>query len=118
MARVRGSVLKRYLRSVAALHARYEDTDLAADLGVSRNTVGAWWMGAKMQPETIKQAADRYGLPLHEVLDFVQFDGPAPSYPEHLMAGFLEGVLLAEQRLIDEARGTPPRSRVRPRDDS
>jgi transcriptional regulator with XRE-family HTH domain len=77
----RGGEFKRVIRAAAALHDIYNDKDLAAAVGTSRNTVGSWWSGAVPEPDTLDRLAAATGLDRRELSDYVHYAGPVPTMP-------------------------------------
>lgn len=105
-ARVRGRDYKRVMRAAAAVHGLYDDVAIAKELGVSRNTVGAWWKGALPEPDTLRRFADATDLSVEELWRFVYSDGPAPLI-DWTTAGVLGGDQRGRTRQGGEAPNTP-----------
>lgn len=112
----RGQTLKRYVRAAAALNAIYDDTRLGKAAGVGRAAVRAWWTGARMSTDTIRELAEATGLSRDELTEFVHYAGPPPSLPDPAILPVRAGIQKAEARLADEGPGTPsPQPARRPR---
>lgn len=89
----RGQVLKRYVRSAAALQGLYDDVALANEVGRTRTAVGKWWTGVRPEPAALARLADATGLSVDDLTRFVYFDGPPPLPPQGSgPAGLQEGV--------------------------
>lgn len=78
LAEQRGLTLKRYVRAAAAMRDLFDDTALGQAVGRTRITVGAWWRGAKPEPDAIVKLAEVTGLSADALIQFVYFDGPEP----------------------------------------
>ena len=75
----RGAEVKRVVRAAAALREMYDDTAIAAAVGMTRIAVGKWWQGARPEPDALARLADATGLSFEELATFVYRDGPPPA---------------------------------------
>lgn len=109
----RGQLLKRYVRSAAALQGLYDDVAIGDAVGRTRMAVGQWWRGARPEPATLRRLAEATGLSIDELSRFVYYDGPPPRL-DATTSAVLEGARrdLATQDV--EGPDTPPEPPVRP----
>jgi transcriptional regulator with XRE-family HTH domain len=106
----RGLRFKRAVRSEAARHDLYDDAAIADAVGVSRNTVGAWWKGAQPSPDALVELARVMDMRADELFALL-YVGSGP-------AGLLEGVQRAREPQGRADPGTPGPSQPRqPHDD-
>lgn len=111
---LRGQTLKRNIRAAAALAGIYDDSALGDAVGVGRNTVGGWWLGAKPSAPTILRLSKATGLSTDALARFIHEDGPPPVLPEDLWQSGSEGIRDAlrqeRERQAPRAPGTPDES--------
>lgn len=112
--RERGEVLKRHVRAAAALAGLYGDTAIGEAVNMTRAAVGAWWTGARMQPDALLRLADATNLDPDELASFVYWGGPPPKLPPSGPAGLRLGIERAQEDQDDEDPGTPVPSPERP----
>jgi transcriptional regulator with XRE-family HTH domain len=106
LARVdRGLRFKRAVRSEAARHDLYDDAAIADAVGVSRNTVGAWWKGAQPSPDALVELARVMDMRADELFALLYVP---PSGP----AGLQEGVRRGRGPQGPADPDTPARSRT------
>jgi transcriptional regulator with XRE-family HTH domain len=80
-AQYRGAVLKRHIRAAAALRGFYDDSALARELGIGRNTVGKWWTGVHPEAENLAALERVTGYDAAALWRFIEHEGPMPPMP-------------------------------------
>jgi transcriptional regulator with XRE-family HTH domain len=108
----RGQLLKRSVRSAAALRDIYTDAALAKAVRVSRGALRDWWEGARPEVPTILRLAKVTGLSPDELTAFLYAEGPVPKLPmpQAVVEGVLEGLARDQRSQPPEAPDTPPAS--------
>jgi transcriptional regulator with XRE-family HTH domain len=118
-AKLRGQILKRYVRAAAALNDLFDDAALADAVGLGRGAIAGWWRGAQPSGATIFRLADVTGLSPDELTRFVYQDGPPPTLPaagSALVSSVQEGLRRGLGYQLPEEPGTPsPSPRRQPR---
>jgi transcriptional regulator with XRE-family HTH domain len=79
--KLRGQILKRYVRAAAAMNDLFDDAALADAVGIGRGAIAGWWRGAQPSGQTIFRLAAVTGLSADELTRFVYDDGGPPSLP-------------------------------------
>jgi transcriptional regulator with XRE-family HTH domain len=109
-AKLRGQVLKRYVRAAAALNDLFDDAALADAVGLGRGAIAGWWRGAQPSGSAIFRLADVTGLSPDELTRFVYQDGPPPTLPSAgsaLVSSVQEGLRRGLGYQPPEEPGTP-----------
>lgn len=114
--KLRGQILKRYVRAAAAMNDLFDDAALADALGLSRGALAGWWSGAQPSGPTIFRLAGVTGLSPDELTRFVYQDGPPPRLPapgSPVDTSVQEGLRRDQERQQPEGRDTLPPSPTR-----
>ena len=105
----KGVRFKRVVRSTAARRDLYDDAAIAREVGVSRNTVAAWWRGSDPGPEALKELARVMDMSAAELFALLYL-------PEAASSGVQEGIRRDQERQQREDPPTPaPSPERRPR---
>lgn len=99
---------KRYVIAAAALRGIYTLDELADQVGVTPASMRNWWAGALPKAETLDRIAKATGLPRSELVEWVHYDGPPPTFPTPETAAVAED---PRDTRIQRAHAAPRRRR-------